>query len=945
MRELRPWYTKPIARPDDKCWSRPVTEGNLWDDRSDAQLTKDKDMNLRSRLFKKPWQAKDAKDRAQAVQDSEDPDLRADLPQLAQHDPAVLVRLAALRRLDTEPFWLDARLRETDPELVSAADAFLLHAVTKPGDPNLTSARGEWLKLIDDPAIVRRLAQDAADVALRRIALGQISSQGFLGDRYMRETDAALAAELLSRIDRESTLKRLIEGLRTADKQRAQAARERLDQLRARRGETDPQAQAASNLVEAIEALLHHPGRQDLAARLAELEQQWRLLESTDDALQRRFSGAAQILHSSLKPTTAESETGTVRPETGTEHNDRPEPAAKNLRNVAERLTEFRATADPKAAKTLLAEWDRAWNALDTIGPADTTLKNEVLPQLRALQAQTEQARTASAARSSNRHDQQQAIDDLNSTLERIAALLEQGDIAAASKALAEARSDYQRLPGKIRPKRLGGRLTRLEGRAKEMSSWQHWSNNQHRDELIERVEQLADAPQHPDAIAAALKEARGEWKRLEELETVVGNRRRQHAAPAGQWRRFQAACDKAYELAKPYLEKRQQCQQDNLAQLEAFISNGMELAANEQADAAAVLGSLRGARQAIRRLDEIPPRSRGRSARDLRELMKRLEQRVNEANERIVSDKRSLIAEARVLSQEDDLASAIARAKGLQAQWQKIGRGQRKTDQQLWREFREPIDELFVRLKEKHEQHQQIDESRRAEIEALCQRIEELAKLPDAEIGDAVGAVKSVISDWSLRADKPGEMIKRFEAAERRFRRRLDELAERVRNQAQQQTLDLAESVQALWVQRSNGQAGALQTSLAETPAGSDLQLINELRARCADLSASDFDPVVWEKRVAEHAENARQVTVEAEFLSGLKTPEKDRERRMNYQVKRLSERLTERARQPDLGEELEQLERRWLLCFPLPPGILRELEPRYRASRQSIRQMIGSA
>ena len=52
-----------------------------------------------------------------------------------------------------------------------------------------------------------------------------------------------------------------------------------------------------------------------------------------------------------------------------------------------------------------------------------------------------------------------------------------------------------------------------MEGRLKEMRNWQHWSNNQLRDELITQIEALPASGQHPDAITAAL--AKGDEVRL----------------------------------------------------------------------------------------------------------------------------------------------------------------------------------------------------------------------------------------------------------------------------------------------------------------------------------------------------------------------------------------------------------------------------------------------
>src|SRR5690625_7547900 len=95
-------------------------------------------------------------------------------------------------------------------------------------------------------------------------------------------------------------------------------------------------------------------------------------------------------------------------------------------------------------------------------------------------------------------------------------------------------------MPRRVRPGAAAGRLTRLEGRLRELRNWEHWSNNQRRDELIEKVQQLIGSDQHPDAISNQLREARSEWQKLEKLEVLPGDRRR-FAAPRKQWQRFRS--------------------------------------------------------------------------------------------------------------------------------------------------------------------------------------------------------------------------------------------------------------------------------------------------------------------------------------------------------------------------------------------------------------------
>jgi len=69
-------------------------------------------------------------------------------------------------------------------------------------------------------------------------------------------------------------------------------------------------------------------------------------------------------------------------------------------------------------------------------------------------------------------------------------------------------------------------------------------------------------------------------------------------AAPAGQWRRFQAACKNAFEQAQPFFEKRHEVQAENLVQLEAFLERGHAVAADETSDLEPLKQFMRKSRQ-----------------------------------------------------------------------------------------------------------------------------------------------------------------------------------------------------------------------------------------------------------------------------------------------------------------------------------------------------------
>jgi len=902
-------------------------------------------MNLKSRLFKKSWQNKDPEVRAQAVNESDDPELKSELARLAQHDESAVVRLAALKRINTEHFWLDARLRETDDAIIAAADGFLAREVPRNASPGLEAERLQWFGKTDSADLTRRMARQAADINLRRAALERINAQGFLGDCFGSEADEELAVEILERIDQESTLERLAESLRKTSKKRAQAAADRLTSLRQASGKSGPDQRTATELVRRAEALARGQGDSDRGEALEELIRQWSLVIEPTETLERRFEGAASIVRASLdRPARAASPEPPEEESTPTAANSVLEKVATHIRNT---IRQARKEIKPGE---LLGDWDRAWNELGQANEADLALKEEMLPLLRELQVQAEQKASKKSKQKPEEKSpeaERAATDntaaELDARLDTIAQCLEDGDIGKSHDLIRALRTDFDRLPTRARPRPVGGRLQRMEGRLKEMRNWQHWSNNKHRDELIDQIEKLPGSGQHPDAVSVALKEARDEWKRLEKLEVLPGDRKR-FAAPPGQWRRFQAACKQAFETARPYFEKRQEVQDTNLEQLQKFIEAGMSLANADEPDSKLLQQTMRAARQAIRRMDDLPPRDRGKSASGLRALMDAISKRLDEVFEQIELTKRRLITEARALAQETDLKAAADKAKALQAQWQKAGTGRRKVEQKLWEEFREPIDPLFDQLKGERQEQKQADKEAVAELKALCLEAENLVKVNDDELETARGRMTALAEDWFGRPGRPAALNARFEKSEAEFARRLDQLRNKARDQARLQLETLTESIQTLWEKRlRQGNSVGLEDLLPSDGSTADSELGKHLHATAARLTNAETSQAELVEQVLKNTGEARQIAVEIEFLAGIETPASDRKLRMDYQVRRLAQRMSERGAQPDLKTELASLQKRWTMSLPHDPDQHAELAARFIKSRDMVRKMTG--
>lgn len=901
-------------------------------------------MGLKERLFGPVWESKDAEVRRQAVATERDSRLLAALPVLAQEDPDPGVRLAALQRMASEPDWLKARLEGSDASIQVAADHALVRQVCKSTGGELLPKRLDWMGRLDATDLVRKLAVDALDPELRRAALQRITAQGFLGDCLLTERDPAIGTEILARIDQASTLKRIARKLRSRNKQRHHALMQRLAQLEGASGSHGARDEMASQLIQQAEQLARGEGKGNRSEALQRLIDEWTELPEPDAAQRRRFDGAVAIVRSTVRraeePTAAPSSRSTPEPVA--------EAARPELDTLVQRAQQLatRPATDKTGAEVngLMSEFDKAWNTLRRPTKSDQAARTHFMALAGELQARQQALQTAAAAPAPRRDDagstapNPPAVDysELDRALEAADQALEAGDISAAHQALGNARSLHDRLPKRQRRRETDGQLTRMAARLKEMRDWQHWSNNKLRERLIERVGEIDAATLHPDAVTERLKELRERWKELEEQQALPGEKRR-HAAPGGQWRRFQKACQDAFEQARPMLEKRSELRKESLQELRDFLDDAEQTSSRDDVDRDTLIRYQRASREALRNLSAIPPQQRGQMAGKLRQQMDAISALIDKEFDAAESEKRRLVAEARKLAHEKDRAVAIDRAKALQAEWKRIGTGRRKTDQQLWKEFREPIDPLFEGLKQEREQERKAEHERAEALATLCERAEQLAQGDLKTLEQAAGTITGLENEFNHHSRVPPGLRKRFDRALQGWRNRLDQARRDQARAASAQIVALAEALQHAWVDRVRGEpvvADPASSRIDDVSAGA----LTERLARIADAGV-ELDELHQE--IVECTTRARQVVIEMECLAGLESPAEDKQQRMDYQIRRLSHRLGEGAPRTNLNTEIDALRRRWIESFPHDPDAHDGLGKRFDAAERIVDQM----
>jgi len=853
-------------------------------------------MKIARILFKPKWQDKEATVRLTAVSAEQDPELLAALPELTRSDPDARVRLAALKRLGDYERWRERSTGDADADVRRTARATYVALLCSDAasNPPLRRRISELETL--SPAEVETVAVSAKDRELRAAALAMATRVALLAERAITDPDQALRLAALERIGDAATLERIAERARKTDKAVSRLARERLETLRIGSGDAVAIAAKARLLCERLEAIVRDP---HAATQRGSIEQQWTALgASVPVELHTRFAGAVALLNQFLADKTRASETAAV--------------AA--IAPAVETALEPAATGTPESEPTPAAE-DSAENETDPVAADAASMS---VGEALASRARFDAALVSASEESRREREQRQArLRHIEELIPRYAESLDKGDTASAQAARSELAGIGSQLGAT--PPALERSLAPLHARYAEMKRWQHWSNQRRRRELCDAIEALTETGAHPDAIATRVREAREEWQRLDAAESGDGA-----AETSGLTRRFFAACQRALKPAQKYFEKRDALRDTHRVQLDALLAR-VDAVAADSGDWKAMVSLRHDLANELRSLDRFSPRDRTALAKRIKQAIAMLALRVDAHANEVKEAKERLIAQAGVLSEKAD-RNSIRTVRELQQQWTALGEGLRGVDQKQWREFRAACDRVFAGLDAERKE-------RDAQTAALAGRAQAIVDEIEALLGDQdmeTDALKTRRRELELRWREAASSDRNLD---QRWRKALDTLTARSAGREREKRLarySLALQKYALLRERETGTAGddALTARWDAHPAVI-AAFAQPLERRWNGAGAGSIDPAN-----EDIIEAARDALVRMEFSAGLASPAEDRQRRMDYQVARLSARMRGTAQTTDADSELVDMLSTWFeLSGPLPE----ELEQRFDAAAKA--------
>lgn len=870
-------------------------------------------------LFKKPnWKNKDTDIRSTAVATDKTPELVAQLPNISQHDESEKVRTSALRRLSDYKLIAQIAEKDKDKSVKSAANKMLIDWFTQSSSDLQLSIIGS----ISDNKTIEAIASQAQNKEVRTHCINQISKQGLLGDLLVNESDRELRQLIVNKIDKPATLKRLLKAVKNKDKSILKIIQAKL--------EHDGDMQQITNkkaleLCEQMEKLIHNPNSSSKDDVIA-IKAKWDELNQDNaiDTYKQRFEGALRTASLTFDPQQRDAflaqqrqqKINTKITELQVSFKDKKLDSWEKLQTQISKYSGFdleHATLKQKSTfedllselKTLrdtkTKEQELPEQLLALVDKLDGALKHKYnqpnqITQFRKMWDDNAKSAKHNAAFNTLKTRFDKAMLKLADKIENSAALRDEAAknavdaIDAVRKLIKEGHlADAKIGINKIAyNKKVAGHhklinehkfeFDALWNELSELRKWQTWSNDKIRIRLIEELQKLVGTGTHPDALLKKMKESNAQWKDMEEHEKLEGDRygvRNQEL-----YTQFRAVQQALFEPAQQFFEARSEIWGKELESVETNIQALYDVNLTETADKD-LAHQVREAIKQLRNLDKIPPKNRGRCAARIRSGIARIDEHLQESYKVAARRKEKLIEQAQELVELEDLESAIEQAKALQSEWKNAGIVQQAQERKLWKTFRKANDAVFNRIKVQRDQVNQENKELMGQANALISACDK--HMNSEKTAQAIHSLIEKFKDDfnALNIENKGIISK--------AQKLISSSEDKVSSMANSEVIDVLKNTQKfanLCQQLEFGEADldSIQEKWNKLKQIPDKKTAAKLQKRFDNASSPN----------EQFSEQANQLLIAAEYLTGQATPDAYKEQRLAYQVEELSKRMS---------------------------------------------------
>ncbi len=837
-----------------------------------------------------------------------------------------------------------------------------------------------FARIADSGGLLEHLARHGQRPEVRRLALERIDSSAVLVDCAVEDRLAANRALAAERLEDKSALEALLARIGKRDKNVHRIAREKLRLIGEREALPHRVRAQCEDLYAKLERLGHLGNWTQDRALLEHLDRQWAQIETAAEpqwrdrvhAERERFLTAyethcrndsaqrtaradetlareqAEALLAELADLCARGEEGDTleRERIATAWHALPVlsgPHALNARYAAlERSAAAaqQARADQRQHSARLATLSaKAERLLGESKLLDQTALNALLDEGQTLAASESESDQAKAFLALSQRLAQRLSGQRDRAANKLAQCLERLDVLETHLAAGELKKadpiyhslqaglDLVRASGidKREEAKLANRLRTLAPKLRELQQWRRWAADQHREALCAAMEELIEQELPLAALAERLRALQADWKRLDKT-----------GSPPNQalWQRFQSASDAVYARCRPFMEAQSAEREANrrgreavCEQLEDFLSK----VDWERVDWKRILQAKRMMRQTWGLIGPTEGRHRKQLERRFHQSLRALDKRLDAERKRNQTHKRTLIEQARELIELPDLDSAIEQTKALQRNWHTTVAARQKDENKLWQSFRAACDAVFERRAAVQQAQTSELEANLHTRQAIC---EEAAKITahEQDPGQLAAAQRDLTDRWRAaeRLPVPRQSVARLTRAWRESHAQLERCRRGAEARQRSASLELL-AHQADLCQRlerslldadpDTADLHAIQAAWSGLERQADPALQAAIEQRFERALAVAENPEKLAELRADNAANAEvlnRMCLQLEIIAGVESPPALSQQRLEFQVARLSERMTEGEEDPLQGAT--RLLHEWYLCGPAP-------------------------
>jgi exonuclease SbcC len=680
----------------------------------------------------------------------------------------------------------------------------------------------------------------------------------------------------------------------------------------------------------------------------------------------------------------------------------------KNLRDIYEATEKLEA---------LCTETDKLLNS-------KTTVTTEQLSKFKArwqkvslpespveLDSRFKKNMTALEQRLQAQHEKRkQTVNKLKTLLNELEGTLEKGELKTAISLDEKATKLLKTIKDKSNRAVLDKRLQQCKLKINDLRSWQSWGGKVERDNLCQKISNLLETEETPEKQLEMVLQAQEAWKKLgsngysqelwkqfndncqqiyrkyredlcqqvEELEKTSADKPEESAKVIHNyqqtwknlgsqgnsdevWKRFNQACQTAYEPCKVYFHEKSNEREQHLLQKQALSEQLETYAENtnwQTVEWKKVSNLVRDAENKWKTIGATDRKFKKSIQQRFESALLVLEthldnERLRNCHERvqlylqvvgIVEDFETFIAtnsDAKLI--ESTLNQAIENLKALQTQWKVTIPGSRRIEREFWTSFRGSCDKLFnYRQKQIDEQSNEL-QAYLDQKTAICDEMDRMLK-DDSINSDQIKKFRDQWQDIKADWKQIGNIARRRKAkAIETVEKRFETLYKKLRNQYKKQLAN---------EQRDQLDQLKLKAALcAEVEQATEFdETIQNRWQELAPLHNSEFEQII-QQRFEKACNNAEDIVnpkgieekqaycIRMEILAGIESPAEAAQARLAYQVDRLSAAMTD-GNKTSMNPEQEALEiqQNWYLSSAVSRKQTQILEQRFNKACQAL-------